>query len=58
MKLSVWRNEQDFNDAAVVLRDLAQTYNDRALLWNAIAPYATNVKAQYAFQKLWEELND
>ena len=57
MKLSAWRDQQDANDAAVVLRDLIQTYGSKELLWNAITPYVNDMKAQYAFEELWEELH-
>ena len=55
MKLSAWRNQQDVSDAAVVLRDLAQIYGKESL-WNAIVPYVNDMKAQYAFEELWEKL--
>lgn len=56
MKLSAWRDEQDEDDAQTVLRDLAQTYASKDALWSAVAPYATNLKAQYAFEELWEDM--
>ncbi len=58
MKLSAWRDEQDEADAQVVLTALAAQYPDKTALWNAIAPYVTHLKAQYAFDMLWERKND
>lgn len=55
MKLSAWRGEQDEADALVILHALAAHYGDKAALWNAVAPYVTHFKAQYAFDELWEE---
>jgi hypothetical protein len=55
MKLSAWRGEQDAGDAAVILHALATQYGDKAAVWNAIAPYVTHIKAQYAFNELWED---
>lgn len=55
MKLSAWRGEQDAADAAVVLHALATQYGDKVAVWNAIVPYVTHFKAQYAFDELWED---
>lgn len=55
MKLSAWRGEQDEADAAVILDDLVAQYRDKAAVWNALAPYVTHIKAQYAFDELWED---
>lgn len=55
MKLSAWRGEQDEADAAVILHALVAQYRDKAVVWNAIAPYVTHIKAQYAFDELWED---
>ena len=56
MKLSAWRNQQDINDAGVVLGDLAPSYGSKEAVWKAIAPYVIGLKAQYAFEELWERL--
>lgn len=54
MKLSAWRGELDEADAVVVLGELTQRYLNKEALWNAIAPYVTHFRAQYAFEELWE----
>lgn len=58
MKLSAWRDEQDEQDAFVVLNELAAQYTNKEDLWLAIAPYATHLRAQYAFESLWEDRDD
>ncbi|WP_129630279.1 DUF6036 family nucleotidyltransferase [Candidatus Oscillochloris fontis] len=58
MKLSAWRDEQDEADALVVLNDLAAHYPSKEALWDAVQPYVTHLKAQYAFDMLWEDRND
>jgi len=58
MKLSAWRDQQDINDAAAVLTDLVPQYSGKDALWNAVAPYTTAMKAQYAFEELWERVYD
>lgn len=57
MKLSAWRSPVDRQDAAVVLAELAPQYPDKGELWSTVAPYATDIKAQYAFEELWERLH-
>lgn len=54
MKLSAWRSAQDISDAATVLVDLAGQYPTKTALWNALASYVVHIKAQYAFDELWE----
>jgi hypothetical protein len=54
MKLSAWRSAQDINDATTVLADLVRQYPNKSALWNAMAPYTVHLKAQYAFEELWE----
>lgn len=56
MKLSAWRGQQDIDDAATVLADLVGLYSDKGAIWSAVAPFATALKAQYAFEELWERL--
>lgn len=56
MKLSAWRSPLDRQDAATILADLAPQYAGKDALWSAVAPYATDIKAQYAFEELWERL--
>lgn len=55
MKRSAWRGEQDAADATVVLHALASQYGEKIAVWNAIRLYATHIKAQYAFDELWED---
>ncbi|EFO79809.1 hypothetical protein OSCT_2326 [Oscillochloris trichoides DG-6] len=56
MKLSAWRSQQDIDDATTVLVDLVAQYRTKDDLWIAVAPYTTALKAQYAFEELWERL--
>jgi hypothetical protein len=56
MKLTAWRFEQDWQDAAIVLQSLRTTYDQQAL-WDALQAYLTPfdaLKARYAFEELWE----
>lgn len=56
MKLSAWRDDVDIADAQRLLEAMA---GDRAEIWAALAPYlfpGTELKAQYAFEDLWEAL--
>jgi hypothetical protein len=57
MKLSAWRSQQDIDDAGVVLGELVGRYGSKGDLWDAVAPYVTALKAQYAFEELWERLH-
>ncbi|NJN15275.1 MAG: hypothetical protein HC822_02715 [Oscillochloris sp.] len=54
MKLSAWRSAQDISDATTVLADLVRYYPNKPTLWHAVAPYTVHLKAQYAFEELWE----
>jgi hypothetical protein len=56
MKLSAWRNEQDQQDAMVILRDLAPHYASKEDLWNNVVVYVNHFKAQYTFEELWNDL--
>ena len=56
MKLSAWRNQQDINDAIVILREVMASYSGKAALWAAILPYVNDMKAQYAFEELWSNV--
>lgn len=57
MKLSAWRDEQDEKDALVVLNELVLQYVSKEALWETVRQYTTHLKAQYAFDTLWEELD-
>lgn len=56
MKLSAWRSQQDIDDAATVLADLVGQHRDKGAIWDAVSPFTTALKAQYAFEELWERL--
>lgn len=56
MKLSAWRDLQDQQDAAIVLAELAPQYGSKDALWNAVVPFVTDLKAQYAFAEIWQQL--
>jgi hypothetical protein len=54
MKLSAWRDDLDVGDARLLLSKLA---GDRAEVWKLVEPYLVpgrQLKAQYAFEDLWE----
>lgn len=54
MKLSAWRSAQDIGDASTVLSDLVRHYPNKSALWQAVEPFVVHMKAQYAFEELWE----
>jgi hypothetical protein len=54
MKLSAWRGPVDRQDATIILAELAPQYASKDALWSAISPFVTELKAQYAFEELWE----
>lgn len=57
MKRSAWRNVQDRSDASVLLR--AARTGSREDTWAKVKPYLVpgrELKAQYAFEQLWEEI--
>jgi hypothetical protein len=56
MKLSAWRDLQDQQDGALVMAELTPQYVSKDALWSAIRPFVTDLKAQYAFEELWETL--
>jgi hypothetical protein len=59
MKLGAWRDDTDIRDALYLLRQL--THQNKDKIWQSIEPYlvpGTELKAQYAFEDLWEKLND
>lgn len=56
MKLSAWRDLQDRQDAEKIMADIAPQYANKDALWQAVVPYVTELKAQYAFDELWERL--
>ena len=59
MKLGAWRDDTDIGDALYLLRQLVHQNKDE--VWQSIEPYlvaGTELKAQYAFEDLWEKLND
>jgi hypothetical protein len=54
MKLSAWRDDLDVSDARLLLSKLA---GDRESVWRLVEPHlvpARQLKAQYAFDDLWE----
>jgi len=56
MKLSAWRDELDIMDARCLLKELS---GNRAAVWKEVSPYlvpGNELKAQYAFNDLWEEV--
>ncbi|GAB4582095.1 MAG: hypothetical protein Fur0022_48480 [Anaerolineales bacterium] len=58
MKLSAWRDDVDISDARHLLETLGHTQN-AAQIWQAVEPFLVpgeELKAQYAFQDLWESL--
>ena len=58
MKLCAWRDDVDIADASRLLTALEPT-RDRAEVWQRIVPYLVpgrELKAQYAFEDLWESL--
>lgn len=58
MKLSAWRDDVDISDARRLLTTLADNQNAEQI-WQALEPYLVpgeELKAQYAFQDLWETL--
>lgn len=58
MKLCAWRDQTDIDDARRLLRELRGS--DAAVVWSQVLPYllrGRELKAQYAFEDLWEELH-
>ncbi len=58
MKLCAWRDDVDIGDARRLLEELTGA---REEIWNALAPYLVpgyELKAQYAFEDLWETSHD
>ena len=56
MKLSAWRDDVDIADARRLLQEMT---GDRDEIWQAVEPYLVpgdELKAQYAFEDLWEAL--
>ncbi len=54
MKLSAWRDDLDVSDARLLLSKLS---GDRASVWSQVEPHLVpgrQLKAQYAFDDLWE----
>ena len=54
MKLSAWRDDLDVSDARLLLSKLS---GDRGSVWKLVEPYLVpgrQLKAQYAFDDLWE----
>lgn len=55
MKLSAWRDDADIEDARLLMTKLA---GSRDQVWSEVARYIVpgrELKAQYAFEDLWEE---
>jgi hypothetical protein len=58
MKLSAWRDDVDIADASRLLAALGPA-RDRVDVWELVVPYLVpghELKAQYAFEDLWESL--
>ncbi|MFP4439638.1 MAG: DUF6036 family nucleotidyltransferase [Chloroflexaceae bacterium] len=58
MKLCAWRDDVDIADAECLLTDLAPGSN-RLEVWQRVVPYllpGRELKAQYAFEDLWESI--
>jgi predicted nucleotidyltransferase len=58
MKLCAWRDDVDIADASRLLMALGPA-SDRAEVWQRVVPYlmpGRGLKAQYAFEDLWESL--
>jgi predicted nucleotidyltransferase len=58
MKLCAWRDDVDIADASRLLADLAHI-GKREELWQRLVPYLVpgrELKAQYAFEDVWESL--
>ncbi len=56
MKLSAWRDELDIIDARRLLKELS---GNKEEIWQMICPYlvhGSELKAQYAFEDLWEAI--
>lgn len=61
MKLCAWRDDVDIGDARRLLQLLQQSQADHDTAWESLAPYlipGDELKAQYAFEDLWENLSD
>lgn len=60
MKLCAWRDDIDIADATRLLTDLVAG-RDHDELWERLVPYllpGRELKAQYAFEDLWESINE
>ena len=58
MKLCAWRDDVDIGDATHLLNELARGQN-REEIWQSLMPHLVpglELKAQYAFDDLWESL--
>ena len=59
MKICAWRDDVDIGDATHLLKELAQTLK-REPIWQRLIPHLVpghELKAQYAFDDLWESLH-
>ncbi len=58
MKLSAWRDDVDIADARLLLRGIS---GDKSTVWSNLAAFLVpgkGLKAQYAFDDLWEERSE
>lgn len=58
LKLCAWRDDVDVNYAACLLKDLSDT---RSAIWNELNSYLVpgcELKAEYAFNDLWQLVHD
>ena len=59
MKLCAWRDDVDIGDAGHLLQELARAHK-REEIWQSLMPHLIpghELKAQYAFEDLWESLH-
>jgi len=57
MKLCAWRDDVDVSDARILLQE-TMGLGAKEVVWGAVSrflPPGTELKAQYAFDDLWEE---
>lgn len=58
MKLGAWRDDVDIADARILLENIEGEKNE---VWTSVEPFLApgkNLKAQYAFEDLWEQIHE
>lgn len=61
MKLSAWRDDVDIADAQRLLQALRRAHLSKDDIWTQVQPHlipGNELKAQYAFLDLWENIHD